>query len=192
MTLTIAFLGFAGILLPIIMQIIQSRSFRHEEKSFQGLISQELLKTKNELSTTIERSFELERKKLDDSVGEKLKVLESSIQEKMSVAKAGIFFLQARDLLKGNEFAEAARDFAHAAVLAFSGKDDLNGQRALNALIEKCILQLKQTDFTTFPELEENIEKLLKYLESHDGHGRFKDAISKIIQERTKAKNKNP
>jgi hypothetical protein len=40
MTLTIAFLGFAGILLPIVLQLIQSRSFRLEERSLQGFISQ--------------------------------------------------------------------------------------------------------------------------------------------------------
>jgi hypothetical protein len=144
-----------------------------------------------EFTETMQRLFEVEKKKIDDSIEENRKRLESLIQENISAAKSGVFFLQAVGLLKEKNFPEAARDFAYAADLAFSGHDHLNGQRAMSSLIEQCLPQLNKSNFDTFADLDRNIDTLLTYLESHNEHGRFIDAISSIKQGRTNAKNKS-
>jgi hypothetical protein len=60
-TLTVAVLAFSGIILPVLIQLIQSRTFRSEQKNLESQISKQLSAVKTELLDEVEKKFESER-----------------------------------------------------------------------------------------------------------------------------------
>ncbi|MCW5896360.1 MAG: hypothetical protein KIT50_12230 [Bacteroidetes bacterium] len=187
-TLTIAILGFSGLLLPIIIQFIQTRIFKVEQKALQSQISQEVQLAKAALKSELEAMFNAERNRYQEQFKEQVKSVKQSIKEQAAVAKGGNFFLQGTQNYAGQSYAQATWDYAHAARLFFEGKDDQNGQRALDILLKGCLPALDGSSFEQVADLETVLNMLLAQLEIRDENKRFYDSILAIRSKTAQAK----
>jgi len=190
--LTIAIWAFSGVVLPIIIQLIQSRSSRVQQRSLEAHISQEVATARNELNTAIKQLFQTEKENLDSYLEEKTASLKASLQEEISVAKGGIFVLQAGNFFREKKYAQAARDYAYAADHFLHGKDDQNAQRTLTSLTDECIRLLDSSSFDKVPQIERAFDALLKLLEKRNENDRFTDTISSITVGLSRAKKRTP
>jgi len=188
LTLTAIILGFGGVILPVLLQFIQSRTFRVETSHLESQVTAMINLAKDELKIELEKKFILETERLQKNFMSQIDVMNLKMQKQTAVAQAGTFFLQAANAIRLGNFDHAARDYAHSAKLAFEGEDDQNGQRALNALLEKCMSHLNSQSFEIISELDPEIDNLLETLKSRNQNGRFKDSISGITVSRNQAK----
>jgi hypothetical protein len=189
LTLTIAVLAVAGVILPIVVQIIQTRTFRTEQKSLQTQISTELGAVRSELLAVIEGKFETEKGSFKKLLDEHKATIDAKLNEQVLVAKGGTFFVQGKLLLNQNDYDAAAADYVTAARFLLEGQDDMNGQRALNILERNCLPQLNRESFEKDDlELDELFQGLLEILEEKNMNSRFSDTIGSIRSGLSKAK----
>jgi hypothetical protein len=191
-TITIAILGFSGIVLPIIIQFMQNRTFRIEQKFLQVQIDQEIKLATAELKTEISNLFTKEKETIQAQLKAELSLLKTSMENKFNVAQAGTFFIQAVNKNEKKQFAVAARDYAFAAEMFLKGLDDLNGQRAIKGLIEVALPKIDSSSFDSEPQLGSSIEDLLKLLGERNDNNRFQDTITSIKTGVSQAKKRNP
>src|ERR1700690_2125951 len=154
LTITIVILGFGGVILPIILQYLQSRSFQNERKSLDSQIAAEINNRKQELKSDLENQFQTEKDELSKYLHEELETLKTIIGKEVAVAKAGVFMLQGRQDLEDKNFADAACDYASAIQFYLLGEDEVNGQRALVGLKDICVPQLNIQNFETVDNLD--------------------------------------
>src|SRR5438046_1512224 len=77
--LTIAVLTFAGVVLPIIVQMIQSRTFRNEQTALEGQIDLAISDKAKQLEATVEQKFSAAKDDFDKTV----KAAFADLQEKL-------------------------------------------------------------------------------------------------------------
>jgi len=179
-TLTIAILGFSGVILPIVIQFIQTRIFRIEQKSVQSQISQEIQAARHELKKDIESDFAVEKANMKLLLDEQIKSVKQLIEEQSALSTGTSFFVQAKINLETKDYVQAATDYACAAKWLLIGKDDLNGQRAIDSLLNRCLPLLSSRSFDHGSDLENSIKILLKQLELRNENNRFYDAMKDI------------
>src|ERR1700690_2519678 len=147
LTITLAVLGFTGVILPAVFGFFQYRLFKTERSSLESQITTQIDTVKEDLKAELEQKFESEKKQLQECFKAEIDSVNTKMNEEVSVAKAGTFLLQGGRNLSSKQFAQAACDYAFATQYFLLGKDEQNGQRALSALIDLCIPQLNITSF---------------------------------------------
>ena len=192
LTITIAILGFGGVVLPIILQIIQSRSFRVEQKSLENHITNEINERMKGIKAEMEKQFQEEKEKINESFKSEIEAINKKLAEQTLLARAGTFFLQGANYISRENYSQAACDYGYAAEMFLSGKDEINGQRALRSLIENCLPKLNSVSFEIILNLDDSIDTLIKTLTEKNENGRFMDTINTINNLRKLAKKKTP
>jgi len=192
LTVTVIIFGFSGVILPIIWQIIQYRSFRTERKTLKSKITTDISTTTTNLKSEISDQFQKEKEQLGAYLKTEVETMNKILAEKISAAKAGTFYLQGGKNLDKKDYAAAACDFSSAANSFLIGQDERNGLKALEALVKVCIPELDSSSFENQPDLDAEIEQLLEILASRNDYGRFTDTIKSITIGRTKAKKRSP
>jgi hypothetical protein len=190
MTLTIAVLGISAVVIPLVWQIIQYRSFRVEKASLESQIGSQIADAKNEIKTAVDRQFEVEKAQLKELMEAKIKDLSAKMEEMVSAARAGAFFVQGANSLKEKRYPQATVDYSNAIQLYLAGRDEVNGLRALNAIVQTCVPQLNGTSFEQTIDLDSSLDSLVNDLTARNVNGRYSDAISSITKGRNVAKNK--
>ena len=138
----------------------------------------------------IEEMFAKEKEKTQEFLDKEIESLKKLMEQKFSVARAGIFFLQASSSYEQKVYALAASNFAHSARKYFEGNSERTGQRAIRRLINDCLGELNEADFEAIPELDEQIDSLVDKLSELNEFGRFRNDIDKIKTGVAKAKKK--
>lgn len=190
LTITLAILAFSGVILPLVIQMIQNRTFRTEQAALQGQITTKIDAAKNELKSDLGKSFDEEKKALEDIVKREVETLNARFTEQVSAAKGASFFLQGRTLQERQLFGPAARDFAYAADLLFKGADEMNSQRAMKQL-RSCLSHLNKETFEETVDLEGYLATLLETLDKNNTNERFRDTITEITSDMQSAKRKS-
>lgn len=182
LTLTLAILGFSGVLLPIILQIIQTRTLRVEQKALQSQIAADVGAAKATLQAELESLFTKEREDLLKTIKQETDLLNTRFSEQLAGARGKSFFLQAVGYQEKGHDAAAAADFAYAAVQMFEGKEESNAQRAIRRLLTS-MPKVDRTDFEVEGTLlKENLDELVKTLEANNTNDRYGDTISDVKQ----------
>jgi hypothetical protein len=153
----------------------------------QGQIATGISAAKAELVAEIEKKFGEEKALFDKQLEDKLGVFEGKLAGLASATRGGVFFVQAKTHVDQGRPAEAARDFGHATALCLRGKDEFNGQRALNMLIS-FLPKLNGESFDKITDLDEGLDQALEVLNEMNVNGRFSDVIRKITLGREAAK----
>jgi hypothetical protein len=130
MTLTIAILAIAGVILPIVIQLIQSSISRNELKTLQTQIASELSVAREHMETAIDRRFTTVSEDVQRMFKEEREAMNKSVAIQAFAAKGMTFFLQGKVNHSQGRWSDAARDFAYASADCFRGHDDQNGQRS--------------------------------------------------------------
>jgi hypothetical protein len=187
--ITIAILGFGGVILPIIMQFYQSRIYKAEQKSIQSFIASELAKGLEELKKEYTNLFEIEKNKIQDQLKENKSAIEEYINKEIANANAGVYFVQGTTTVSTKRFSSAIRCYADAAELFLKGGDERNALLALDNMM-KCMPELNKENYEEDLAINKSISTLLERMESKDTTGRYTDYMIKIRTEFEKAKKK--
>jgi hypothetical protein len=190
LTVTLAFLGFAGVILPIILQMVQARTFRVEQKTLHSQISSDVAAAKTELSVALEKTFKEAQAELQKTVKQELDAVNIRFTEQVAAVKGASFFLQATGYAEKGYDSYAANDFAFAARKLFEGKEEDNSQRSINRLLA-CLPKLDEDHFAELPSLTINLEALIKTLEDNNINNRFYDTIQDLRRNVNAAKKRS-
>ena len=149
-TYTAIMIGIVGILIPALSVIYQWRSLKSEKKSLEKDIHDDIenakLSIRNDIVAEINKLIALEEKALTSRMEEKFKVLD----KKLECAKANSFHIQGNEQIKTGFHALAASDLCIATESYLRGEDEVNGQRTLRILLEKCLPKIDKTQYEEF------------------------------------------
>lgn len=188
MYLTVSILVIIGVIMPFVLQSLQARSFRSEKDSLESLIKGEIQNARIEMKSVIEKMFTKKKEDMQQLLDEKIKAMKQLMEEEVDTAKGGIFFLQGQKLIEKEDYSLAARDMAFAATLYFPGKEDSNGQRALDIFLNDCLPNVVSSDFEEIPDFDNIINDLLDKIEEKNKNHRFDDDRDSIKRGVAKAK----
>jgi hypothetical protein len=191
-TLTLAVLAFAGVILPILIQMIQSRTFRTEQKSLEARIDERLTAVKSKLADEVETKFQSEKANFEKIIADKMSVVDGKLKELAANTRGGTLFVQARFEASQRRFDLAGSCFASAADCLLQGNDEKNAQRAIRQLVEECLPELNKAAFENVEDFEEATQQLIKTLEGKNEHDRYEDTIGSIRRELSNAKLREP
>jgi hypothetical protein len=182
-TYTLIVLGFGTVVLPIILQIIQSRYFHFEKESLETLMSENTNRAKEELKVEIDKYFQNKEEQFNAQFQNEVKKIDQQFFEQQSIAKSGIFFLQGSSGLDKKEYFPAANDFAVSCTHAINGKDTINALSALSNLI-KALSHLDSSHFKEKSHIDEVLNKLIDKLKEYNEKdlitGRIYDLVTAI------------
>lgn len=189
LTTTLIILGFGSVVLPLVFQSLQFRSFREERENLKSQINHEI---KKELDSEIKNLFQIERENIQKQLEEELLRIKNQQEEQALGIKGGTFFLQANSLIDKKQYFDAAENYVFASKLLIQGKDEMNGQRTLKILTDDCMPKLTKNDFEDNPDFNKTVDDLLKTLSDLNENGRYSDSMRDITIGRTKAMIKEP
>lgn len=191
-TYTAIIIGVVGIIIPALSILFQWRSLRAEKKSLEKDIQEGIDNAKAsiraDLIAEMKEQISIEEKKLTSRMESKFEKLEQGIE----CSTASIFFLQGKLQLDANLHAEALKDYCVAARHFLTGGDYVNGQRALNMVINDCLPKINKVEYDE--DAEEAINTLSKFLEGDqiNTNRQFHDRIDVLKKESKKAKLREP
>jgi len=175
-TLTVAVMGLGGVVIPIVVYLIQFSYFRVEQDRIKSQIEDTIKKETEEMRLELlaknqEDMLNLEKKLYDE--------LTSKLDQKMTAINGGVYHVQGVISLNEKSYGQATVDFVTAATLSIKGKDEMNGRKELNILIEQCLPNLYNSDFDDF-DLDKPISSLMAALQTNNENRRFSEEIRAI------------
>lgn len=189
-TYTFGVVALVGVVLPIIISIVQSKSLKSEKEGLEKYLSSESASAKillkDELSKELKEELLSESTKLSESLEAKLKAFEKQI----TCADAATFHIQGMMEIEKQRYGSATRDFIYASKRYISGDDELNGQRTLEAIVHT-IDELNITGIEEY-DLENLIDDLTTFLESENQNKRYTNIKNKITKSLKEAKKRKP
>lgn len=186
-------IGLVGIIIPALSILFQWRSLKAEKKSLEKDIKEGIenakLSIRNDLIKEMKEQISIEEKALLSRIDEKF----SALDKKIESAMASIFFLQGKSQLDSENYAKAVDDFCIAAKGFIKGDSEVNGQAALENIIEHCLPSINKTEYEE-EEVEGKINPLIEYLESEEVNvnDRYVLTIRKLKTEIKKVKVRVP
>ena len=166
-----------GVVVPLIIQYIQNRNFRHD--------ALEAKKEAREIVESVAKNLLPELVK--SQVTEAIKKANDSIE----FAVAGVYFLQGKMQLKDGDHANACISYAWSADHGFAGNDELAPLRAINLIRDDCLPKLNKSHFQSEKEIEVSVRKLIEVMRSKNTNRRFEDTIRKMEGRLEAAKNRD-
>lgn len=192
-TYTAIIIGVVGILIPTLSILFQWRSLKAEKKSLEKDIQEGIDNAKASIRSDLIKEMKEQVSIEESALISRMELKFEALDKEIECATASIFFLQGKSQLDSNKHAEALKDYCVAARRFLIGKNDLNGQRALNIVIEDCFPKIYKAEYEE-AGVEEAIDVLVKYMslpEVNVNH-RFTDKIASLKRESKIAKSREP
>lgn len=186
-TYTIALLAFVGGLIPVIVQIIQSRTFMAEQTTVRKQLSEEISQAKAELKSALDADYETERIRIEGLIEDKI----LQAMKKSDRATGAAFHVEGTHHKSGGHFFAAASSFANAASCYLRAEDEANLQRVLRQIVDDCLPKLNKSHFEDPGICERTLNGLVAALEKNNPNGRYKDTIDDIRRGITEAKKRD-
>ena len=169
MYLTIAIFSISGIILPLILQNIQSKSLEKERKLLESQFNDSVKLVKVELHNEIEEKFESEKAKLREE-----------INADICLAKGIGFSIQGTERLKSEDYVNAANHYISAISYALDGKDEHNAKKFLDLLVNMILPKINQEKYQDDIELQIKIPNFLEKLDNLNVNRRYETEILSI------------
>ena len=180
MTLTIAILGFAGVVIPLLIQFLQSRSFRIERDSLRDFVRQEVSLARAQLLTDLEADFGERSKNIQQQILLEIDSKFHKLRKELQVAKAGLFHLQGNSRMAESIYVLAIQDYCIAAEGFITAEDERNAQTVLRLIGTNCLPEINKDDFELPIQFGKKLEDLLTFLKAHNENGRYGIFIDEI------------
>ena len=177
-------ISFVGVVIPLVSQWYQKRTFKLEEKE----IKEGLLKHKLDLEKEIKNSIELALVDLEQKLTKYIDSKMEKVTERIDASRGALFHLQGMNRIE-KDLEGAMVDFITAAEAYTKGKDEYNLSAALN-LIEKTLLKFNKNNFNN--KIEKRLESYLAELSKYSSNGSYIRQIEKIQENLKSAINKLP
>lgn len=185
--ITIAFLAFVGIVLPIIITLYQKRLFNLEHQVIEKTLDEKLEAKLSLIVSKVQFEYEKKEEKLEEKIAE----LEQDLNKEFILVKGGVMHVQAISYLQQGLILRALNCFVVATSHYIKADNNLNLRRTLNTINEKCFPKITSKQFLHNVELVNDIEKVMKELKIHDKNFIFSDLIKTFNTEYLKLKKNN-
>lgn len=173
MSITVAVLAFAGIILPILVTIYQKRLFKLEHEAIENSLTKKMSEELENAVKEIRAEYEEKEKHFVSEISKMKQELNSEVDK----AKGGISHVAGCTELERKYFFNAFDCFIQACISYIKGRDNLNLRRVVYMVSDNCLPNLSSSDIEnngdTFKRLEEVIEQLTEY----DTNGIFTDQL---------------
>lgn len=174
-----------GVLVPFVIQRIQSQSFKEEAAKARESIKTEMEELKKTVAITLKAEISAE---LLNTINEKIAEKSKDLSKEIMRASAGVWLLQSNSSIKDENYNQATIDVATSARFYLSSEDELNGRNRLETLVKTCLPKLNRESFSEESEVESELKALLKWLESNNEHDRYTEIVRQIRTAIVKAK----
>lgn len=175
-TITVAFLAFIGVLVPVLITLYQARQLKNDKKELENYIQEKHSQIKEGISNEIQSFFQLERERLQNEFA----ALKEEIRLSELKAHAGLLHLQGNSNLGKGDFVGAFRDFLRAAAQYASAAQERNLQRVLRLAIEECLPKLDYRIKEPAFEIDETFQECVGKLSAININGRYDDVIKRL------------
>jgi len=186
-TFTFALLALVGGLIPLLISYYQNKQFKREQDALKKDINTEVVRVKGELIVDLEKKIEDNEK----NWLEKLEELQKKYEKQFSIAEGRAFHVQAGSSVDEKRYRLACEDYVISAKSYIKGEDELNLQRALNAIINTCLPNVTAKELEDNSDLSDGLETLLSALKEADINGRYTDRIKAIRTAMNNARKKD-
>lgn len=186
---TLGVLALVGVIIPILITIIQARNLKSEKESLIVHINNEIRNAQISLSEEFDKRELALTNALNSKINSLVKEVEVALQNrvdeklvifeaKIECADASTFQIQGNDHLSKNKFVDAAEDYCNATEGYLKGKDELNGQRTLAALIT-VLPKINKQQYED-NELAKYFEAVIETLKELNQNSKYSDQIDTL------------
>ena len=190
MYLTIAILTIIGIVMPLIIQWIQTRNFKIERETLEGIIQNNVDNIKEEMIELVNKKFTEEKVSLKMLFEEKSKKINDELKQLDCNSKGNAFFLQASIDTGDESFGKAALNYFVSANYFLKSGDSQNAQNAISNALEFCLSKLNNDKDNDISEIETEIDRTLKLLGDNNSNSVNSNLIKDIKKALKEAKAK--
>jgi hypothetical protein len=179
-TITIALVALAGIIMPILITLFQMRIFKIEHSQIKLELEKEMeVKFSSELekyTSTLRNEYEVK----ESEYKSELKRVEKKSEKDTNIALGGLYLLQGNMNINNKLYISGAYSYIHSSI--FHIKSDLESSLkiALNNLCNHCYPNLSKEDFKHEEELNEYHTKLINDLKEYNTNKRYSSEIKTL------------
>jgi len=186
-------IAFIGVIIPIAVGWLQTRSLRSEKKSLLNELRSDLSSERDAVEKEIKEEVERQIKVVKDDYEKRFAEVTSSIEKSSASALARAHHLQANSTIDNSAAGFGLRDFCHAAVKFFVAGEEDNARRTLSTVYEHCLPKITSELYKEY-DAETFCNDLIGEIKKNNTNNRYADDIVCIRKEmqnasiRTKAK----
>ena len=177
--ITSLMIGFGGFILPILLQVLQTKSIKIEREALETKIIELTNKQKTELNSEVNHLFEKEKNEIRDFMD-----CESAKSQGLSYAVQGGVYLQ------NHNYRDATASYLDAVLCLLKGKDENNLWAAFDDLAI-AMPKLTPDDLDEEINIEFKTVSLIEILKKKDENGRYSRNIETLKKTLNKIKKKN-
>jgi hypothetical protein len=191
LTLTLATMAFVGVVVPMIIQYVQSRSLATERESILNTLTAQLhafeANIREELKTLLQSEIEKIRTELAEQIKQSQTVSQQGIDRSRGVA----FHIQANDQLRLKSYSTATVSICDAINSYIAGKDEMNVQRAFTVLLS-CLKALDSSAFDDNQALTGALSQTLHLVTENNLDYRYSNFLQDVDVATRNAKKRKP
>jgi hemerythrin-like domain-containing protein len=184
--ITFGIVAFIGVVIPLAVGWLQSRSLRAEKNSLLNELKAELLSERSEAERKVTEEIKSQMDLFKKSYEERFVKIMDTIKESSASSTARAHHLQGNANIEEASEAFGISDFCHAASNFFASGEEDNARRGIQLITQTCLPKL---DSILYKEnnVEECCNKLIEIIIKHNGNSRYADDILSIKREMQKA-----
>jgi flagellar hook-associated protein FlgK len=188
-TLTLAMLGFIGVLVPVLLTIYQQRLFKLEQREVMGSLRTQLDAINVEHIKLLEQKFD-DREKLSQ---QRMEAQVGLLQREIAKAQGSTFHVQANQSIASKQYPAAFESLLDAAIKYVDAQNESNLGRVLTLLTHNTLPHLDSSHFEYRGEMwERQLQKANAGIAEVNVNGRFTDAHNQFKAAVKAAKARTP
>ena len=181
--------GIVGVVIPILIQIYQRRTMRHERSQIReamvGQVSTAVHNLMEQEKALLEEKIEAGTKSLEERLArdraeleERVRKTEVGLRRGIAGASGTIFHVQTNSLIERKEY-EAAFTSGMIGLSDFvEGEDHLNLRRLLQVISERCLPGMKKAQLDEMEEDKKVFHGVMAKIKKWDVNNDFADAVA--------------
>lgn len=186
-SITVAVLAFAGIVLPVLITLYQKRIFSLEHNAIEKSIHDKLKKELDLIVVTIRDEYQQKEVEHKAEMAE----MKSNIAMELADAEGGIYHVQGNAELSSGQYLIALNSFLNAGFRYVKAESNQNLRRILNQCIDFGFPNVTSEDLDDDKGFEKNFESLIEKIEIYDEKYNFVDQITLFRRAYQNAKNQH-
>jgi hypothetical protein len=163
-------IAIVGVVIPLIIQRYQNRTFRLEEEK----LKDNLIK---ENKATIEKAINERAADLQKQMDENMERITASLKQEMARSLTGALMVQTSFLWTEKRYLDALESGLSAIKSALQSGNQANVQRALRNVTRDILPNISKQQYEQQPYIKEKIEDTFKTLEAENTDGRYTNYI---------------